>query len=268
MIRNLSLERPMAFVDVETTGPDPYSDRIVELSILRVHPDGKEQYSSHRINPGMPIPASATAIHGISDVDVAGEPTFRHYAKSIREFLDGCDISGFNVIRFDLPCLESEFKRAGVEFSRRGRYLIDSLVIYHQRDPRNLGSAYRKYCGKDMERNHSAEDDARASAEVLEGQLVAYPDLPRDVPGLCALCYELREDCVDSEGKFIWVEGEAVCNFGKKHKGRKLQDIAAQDRDYLRWIAGADFSLEIREMVTNALGGRFPERQQHRASPP
>jgi DNA polymerase III subunit epsilon len=267
IIKNLCLERPIAFIDVETTGLDPYSDRIVELSILKIYPDGKEEYSSHKINPEMPIPESATAIHGISDRDVTGEPTFKQYAKSVKEFLSGCDISGFNVIRFDLPCLESEFSRVGMEFTRKGKYLIDSQVIYHQRDPRDLKSAYRKYCGKDMEHNHRAEDDARASAEVLEGQLVTYPDLPRDVPQLSALCYEIREEYVDNEGKFIWVDDEVFCNFGKKHKGHKLRDIAEQDRDYLHWIANANFSLKIREIIVNALNGRFPERGQPPDSP-
>ena len=120
MLKNLRLERPIAFIDVETTGLNPYSDRIVELSILKIHPDSGEEYKSHRIKPGIPIPASATAIHGITDADVESEPMFRQYARSIRDFLEDCDISGFNVIRFDLPCLEAEFARADVDFSRQG----------------------------------------------------------------------------------------------------------------------------------------------------
>jgi DNA polymerase-3 subunit epsilon len=257
-MKNLELDRPIAFIDVETTGLSPYSDRIVELSILKISPDGSHEYKSHRINPGIPIPVEATAIHGITDDDVADEPIFRQYAKSIRDFIEGCDISGFNVIKFDLPFLESEFARAHVEFSRRGRYIVDSKIIYHQRDPRDLQSAYYKFCGKEMVNAHRAEEDARASAEILDGQLSLYDDLPRDVPGLCALCYQVRDDYIDAEGKFMWLEGEAVCNFGK-HKGRLLRDISLNYPDYLEWITRGDFSPEVKKIAFKAMRGDFPE---------
>lgn len=182
---------------------NPYSDKVVELSILRVQPDGSEEYKSHRVNPGVPIPAEAMAVHNITDADVAGEPAFSQYAKSVCDFLDGCDIGGFNVIKFDLPCLEAEFARANVEFSRRGRCLVDSMVIFHQREPRDLKAAYRKYCDGEMENAHRAEEDAKASAKVLNGQLVMYDDLPKDVPALCRICYEMGENFIDSEGKFV-----------------------------------------------------------------
>jgi len=256
-MKYIKLDRPLAFVDVETTGLSPYSDRIVELSILKIHPDGTEEYKSHRVNPGIPIPAEATAIHGITDADMAGEPMFQQYAKSVRDFLEGCDIAGFNVIKFDLPCLEAEFARANVEFSRRGRQLVDSKVIYHQRDPRDLQAAYQKYCGKDMVSAHSAEEDAKASAEILDGQLEMYEDLPRDVPELCALCYESDENFIDSEGKFVWVEDEAVCNFGK-YEGRLLREIAAEHPDYLEWIIRKDFSVEVKDIAMKAMEGEFP----------
>jgi len=156
MLKNLHIERPLAFIDVETTGLNPYSDRIVELSILKINPDGTDEYHSRRINPGIPIPPDATAIHGIIDEDVANKPQFSQYAKSIRNFLEGCDIAGFNVIRFDVLFLEAEFARANVEFSRQGRYLINSQIIYHQREPRDLQAAYQKYCGKEMANTHRA----------------------------------------------------------------------------------------------------------------
>jgi len=261
MLKNLKLKSPIAFIDVETTGTNPNSDRVIELSILRIQPDGTEEYKSHRVNPEMPIPTDATAIHGITDDDVADLPTFRQYARSVRDFLEGCDIAGFNVIKFDLPCLEAEFARAGVEFSRRGRNLVDPMVIYHQRDPRDLQAAYRKYCGSEMVNAHVAEEDAKATAAILDGQLGMYEDLPRDTTGLCSLCYQVQENCIDADGKFIWVEGEAVCNFGKKYKGHKLRDIAAADPSYLSWITGADFSIEVREIATKALNGQFPETQ-------
>ena len=262
MLKNLQLKRPIAFIDVETTGTNPHSDRVVELSILKIHPNGNEEYKSHRANPGIPIPASATAVHGITDTDVAGEPEFRQYAKSVRDFLEGCDIAGFNVIKFDLPCLEAEFTRANIEFSRQGRHLVDSMVIYHQREPRDLEAAYHKYCSGEMKNAHCAEEDAKASAEILDGQLEMYKDLPRDVVGLCALCYEVDANSIDADGKFIWVEGEAVCNFGKKHRGHKLKDISIEDPGYLEWITRSDFSTEVKEMAIKAINGEFPEQSE------
>ena len=259
MLKNLTLERPLAFIDVETTGLRPSSDRIVELSILKIHPDGNKEYKSHRINPEVPIPADVTAIHGITDADVACEPKFQQYANSIRDFLDGCDIAGFNVIKFDLPFIEAAFKRAGVDFSRQNRQLIDSQVLYHLMEPRDLKTAYLKYCGREMGMTHTAEGDATAAAEILDAQLEIHPELPRNVSGLCAMCYTVPENYVDPDGKFVWSDGEVVCNFGKKHDGRRLKDIAAEDPDYLRWVARADFTPEVKEMVSKALLGEFPK---------
>ena len=258
MLKNLRLERPLAFIDVETTGLRPGSDRIVELSILRIEPDGSREYKNHRLNPEIPVPAKATAIHGITDADLMHERKFNEYAKSIRDFLDGCDIAGFNVIKFDLPFLEAEFKRAGVEFSYQGRQLIDSQVLYHLLEPRNLKAAYLKYCGKELKTNHTAEGDATAAAEILDGQLEKHPELPSQVAGLCALCSATPDDYVDRDGKFIWSGNEVVCNFGKKHNGRTLRDIVTNDPDYLQWIIRADFTREVKEMVTKALCGDFP----------
>jgi DNA polymerase-3 subunit epsilon len=259
MFKNLKLERPIAFIDVETTGLKIYSDKIVELSILKVNPDGSEVFKNQKINPQIPIPIEATAIHGITNAEVASEPTFSQCAKSILDFINGCDIGGFNVIGFDLPFLETEFTRAKVKFSRQGRYLIDSQVIYHKREPRDLASAYSKYCGKELKNAHSAEADAKASAEILDRQLEVYQDLPRNVSELYPICYETNGNNVDTEGKFIWVNGEAVCNFGKKYHGCNLKDLANKDPSYLRWITGADFSPEVQKLAAKALAGDFPK---------
>jgi len=259
MLKNLKLGRPIAFIDVETTGTNPNSDRVVELSILRIQPDGTEEYKSHRVNPGVPIPADATAVHGITDADVSSLPMFRQYAKSVRDFLEGCDIAGFNVIKFDLPCLEAEFDRAGIEFSREGRHFVDSMVIFHQRERRDLEAAYRKYCGGEMENAHCAEEDAKAAAQVLDGQLGMYGDLPRDVGGLGSLCYDVPENFVDSEGRFVWEDGEAVCTFSRENKGRRLRDIAAENPGFLTWILERNFSPEVKDIVTKALRGEFPK---------
>jgi len=211
-----------------------------------------------RINPDILIPAEATAIHGITNADVAHEPKFKQYAKSILDFLDDCDIAGFNVIKFDLPFIEAEFRRAGVEFSRQNRYLVDSQVIYHLMDPRNLEAAYLKYCGKKLEAAHTTEGDATASVEILDGQLETHHELPKNVADLCALCYKIPENYIDLDGNFIWSDGEVVCNFGK-HNGHKLEDLVAEDPDYLIWIAEADFTPEVKDIATRALLGEFPK---------
>lgn len=259
MLEDLALERPLAFIDVETTGLKPSVDRVIELSILKIHPDGNREYKSHRINPEIPIPADATDIHGITDADIRSEPTFRHYAKSIRDFLEGCDIAGFNVIKFDLPFLEAEFKRAGVGFSRMDRQLIDAQVLFHLMEPRDLRAAYLKYCGRKMEIEHTAEGDATAAAEILDGQLAKHPELPRNVAALCTMCYTVQENYIDPDGKFVWSDGEIICNFGKKHNGRRLKDIVTEGPSYLQWIVGADFTPEVKELVGKALLGEFPE---------
>jgi DNA polymerase-3 subunit epsilon len=263
-MKSLQLDRPLAFIDVETTGLNPYSDRIVELSILKVHPDGTEGYHSRRINPGIPIPPEATAVHGITDEDVANEPKFGQYAKGIRNFLEGCDIAGFNVITFDLPFLKAELERAEVDFFREDRQLVDSMLIYHQKEPRepgkprNLKAAYLRYCGKELEDAHSAEKDATASAEVLDAMVEEHNDLPKDVSGLCAFCNEVRKNYVDLEGRLIWVEGEVTLNFGS-HGGRPLKEIAEEHPDYLLWILRADFPPDVCEIVEKALDGEFPQ---------
>jgi DNA polymerase-3 subunit epsilon len=200
-------------------------------------------------------------VHGITDTDVAGEPAFGQYAKSVRDFMEGCDIAGFNVIKFDLPFLEAEFARAGVGFSRKGRHFVDSMVIFHQRERRDLEAAYRKYCGGEMDNVHCAEEDAKAAAQVLDGQLGMYGDLPRDVAGLGGLCYVVAENYVDTEGKFVWVEGEAVCNFGRDNKGRRLEDIAVENPGFLTWILERDFSPEVKDIAAKALRGEFPQME-------
>ncbi len=263
MLKNLKLERPIAFIDVETTGTNPYSGRVVELSILRIQPDGMEEYKSHRVNPEVSIPPDATAVHGITDADVADEPVFRQYAKSVCDFLEGCDLSGFNIITFDLPFLKAEFERARVDFDEQGQQIVDSMVIFHQKvsrdqiGARNLKAAYLKYCGRELENAHGAEKDAAASAEVLDGQIETHSDLPNDVPGLCAFCNEVRKNYVDLDGKFLWLEGEVVFNFGK-HTGQLLKVIAQENPDYLRWILDNDFNPDVYDIVTKILDDEFP----------
>ena len=265
-MKNLKLEKPMAFIDLETTGPRYYADRIVEFSVLKINPDGREEYKSRRVNPEMPISPGAMEKHGITDAELADEPVFRKLAKGIYEFLDGCDLSGFNILGFDLPLLEHEFERVGIEFSRDNRQIVDSMAIYHMREPydpdepRNLGAAYQKFCGKELTKAHSADSDVRASAEILDAQIGMYGDLPCDVEELCSVCLEPRENFVDTAGRFVWFEEEAAFNFGK-YRGRSVREIAEEYQDYLGWMLTQEFSPEVRDIVTRAFEGEFPKRQ-------
>lgn len=257
-MKNLQHDRPIAFLDLETTGVNPSQDRIVELTVLKIFPDGSEQLKSERINPKMPIPPGATAVHGITDDDVATAPLFSQYVSSLLEFLDGCDIGGFGVTHFDLPLLEAECRRVGKVFSREGRRVLDALTIYHKMDPRDLSAAYRKYCGEELVDAHTSGADVRASASVLDAQLAVHSDLPRDVDGLNAFCNPPIANAVDSEGRFLWADGEVVFNFGK-YRNRSLETIASNDPEYLQWLANADFPSDVKDLVRRALVGEYPE---------
>lgn len=257
-MKNLQFDKPIAFIDVETTGLNVSSDRIVELTILKIYSDGTEEIKSHRINPGIPIPPEATEIHGITDEDVVDEPQFQQYSKSICNFINGCDIAGFGVKRFDLRILEAEFKRAGVTFSRRERRILDALIIYHKFHPRDLAAAYKEYCGTELEKPHTSLGDVRAAVEILEAQLGIHTELPKDVDGLCEFCNGEEANWVDAEGRFIWQEGEAIFNFGQ-YKGHSLKSVVNMDEEYIEWLAGANFSLEIKEIAIKALNGNFPK---------
>ena len=256
-MENLKNDRPIAFLDLETTGLVPSSARIVELCVLKVHPDGRQELLASRIDPEVPIPPESTRVHGITDADVAGKPTFAQYAAQLKEFLRGCDVAGFGLRRFDLAVLDAEFRRASVEFSRKGRRVLDAQVIYHRLDPRDLSAAYRKYCGKELAGAHSAEADVRASLEVLDSQLAAHPELPRDAVGLHGFCNPEEASWVDAEGKLVWADGKAVFDFGQ-YRGRSIEEVATADPGYLEWIAGANFSPEVQEIALRALRGLFP----------
>ena len=254
----LRIDRPLVFLDTETTGLDKTRDRIIEFSAIKIFPDGSEKELTLRINPQIPIPQEATEIHGITDKDVADCPKFYQCAVAIRKFLKDSDLAGFNIIRFDLPLLENEFRRINMEFSREGRNLIDSQIIFHLLEPRNLEAAYKKYCGKELNNAHSAEADVRATVEVLLGQLNKHPELPRDVKELADYCLPERANYIDAEGKFIWSNGKAICAFGK-YRGMSLQRIAQTAPGYLKQLSRDDFSPELQELARNALQGKFPE---------
>jgi DNA polymerase-3 subunit epsilon len=260
-MKNFKLSRPLVFLDLETTGLNPSKDRIVDITLLKTYPDGREESKTRLINPEMPIPKDSTRIHGITDEKVADEPTFRQIAKSFRDFLADCDLCGFNIKGFDIPMLEAEFRRAEVEFTRSGRLIIDTQVIFHKQNPRNLEVAYLKYCGKKLENGHTSDADARASAEILDAQLEYHDDLPNDLKGLHQFCcYPDEVNWIDQDGKLIWINDEVAINFGKKYKGVLLKDISNTDPGFLEWILRQDFSEKVVEMVSKALRGEYPNR--------
>jgi DNA polymerase III subunit epsilon len=263
MLKNIRLEKPLAFIDLETTGNRYYADRVVEFSVLKMYPEGGEEFRSRLVNPEMQISPEATEKHGLTNSDLEKEPTFRQLAKGICDLMEGCDLSGFNILGFDLPLLEREFDRVGVSFSRDGRRVVDSMAIFHMRvprdpaNPRNLAAAFLKYCGKELLNAHTAESDVRASAEILDGQLESCIDLPRDVDNLCLVCLEHRKAFIDIGGRLIWLENrEAGFNFGK-HKGLSIREVAFKYPDYLGWMLRQDFSPEVLEIVIGALNGEF-----------
>jgi DNA polymerase-3 subunit epsilon len=253
-VKNLKLLKPIVFIDLETTGLNPWADRIVEATFLKFYPDGNSELITKLINPEVPIPDEATAIHGITDSDVAGKPNFKQCSAELVAFIADCDIAGFNVKRFDLTFLETEFRRAGVNFSRQNRSIIDALVIYHKLEQRNLEAAYQRYCGKELCGGHSSIADVRATVEILDAQISLYAQLPKDVCGLHEFCCDPGEtNWVDPLGRFITIGDEITFNFGK-HKGERLKDVAKSDPDYLDWILHkSDFSLEVQEIVLSTL---------------
>jgi DNA polymerase-3 subunit epsilon len=257
----LDLDRPLAFFDLETTGTDVGRDRIVEISVLKIHPDGHEDLRTRRIDPGIPIPPEATEIHGIRDEDVAGEPRFEQVARSLADFLEDCDLGGFGIQRFDLPLLAQEFQRAGVEFDLAGRSVVDALAIFHRKEPRNLEAAVRFYCGREHEGAHGAEADIRATYDVLRGQLDRYDDLPTRPAELHAYCGRGRERHVDLAGKLVWKRGEVAFNFGK-FRGQLLRDVVASEPDYLEWLLRSDFPDEVRSIIEKARQGEFPSLEE------
>lgn len=252
----LKLERAIAFFDLETTGTDPATDRIVEIAVLRLAPDGAREMRSRRINPERPIPPDATRVHGITDEAVRDQPTFRQVARSLLDFLGDADLGGFNVLRFDVPLLDREFRDAGLELGLERRRIVDTMTIYHRKERRDLVAASRFYLGREHGGAHRADADVALALDVLEAQLARYPDLPGDVAGLEAW-QRAASGAVDREGKLVWRGGEATFAFGR-HQGRTLRDVARETPDYLEWIAGADFPAELKAISRRALDGEFP----------
>jgi DNA polymerase III subunit epsilon len=249
MFKNLLLNRPLAVVDLETTGTDPKTDRIVEIAVVRIFPDGSKDDRCRRVNPGVPIPEAATTIHGITDADVKDEPGFDILAPRLAKFLDGCDLCGFNLKRFDLRVLIAEFDRAGHHFPFQGRKIVDPLKIFHDRERRDLSAALRFYCGREHEGAHGASADVQATLEILDAMLDRYPDLPRSVDELHDVLRDQR--FADLDGKFNLIGGRVIFNFGK-YKGRHLDQVAQEFPSYMDWMLAQSFLDDAKELVMEA----------------
>ena len=261
LLKHIRLDRPLVVLDLETTGKRVQADRIVEISTIKLLPDGTNQIRTRRLNPGIPIHPEATAVHGITDADVADEKSFSQIARSLASYLEGCDLCGYNIWSFDLRMLVAEFKRAGVPFSTDGRNILDPMRIFHQREPRDLTAALKFYCSMDHDGAHGAEADVLAALLVLDGQAERYEDLPRSVPELH------REmgypDIVDPDGKFVRREDGVIVFAFSDHDGKPLDDVARTDPGFLGWMLKKDFSEETKAVAREAL-----ERQKARQNVP
>ena len=259
MFEQLKLDRPLVVFDIESTGVVPQRDRIVEIAVLKIMPDGESRSTVRRLNPQMPIPPGATAIHGITDADVAACPTFADIADKLHSYIEGCDLAGYNIQGFDIPLLEIEFKRVGLDLDTASRKVIDAYTLFCKLYPRTLTAAYKFFCGRDLEDAHSAGADTAATLDVLLGQMERHPELPDDVAGLAAFSDLAGPDAVDKARRFKWSGDEVIVNFGK-NAGRTLQDLAENDPGFLRWILRGDFADDVKEIASNALIGKFPTR--------
>ena len=245
----LALKNPIIFFDLETTGTNILRDRIVEISYIKVMPSGNETERTLRINPGMPIPAEATAIHHITDDDVKNAPPFKQVAQELANVFLGCDIAGFNSNRFDVPMLMEEFLRAGVNIDLSRRKFVDVQTIFHKMEQRTLIAAYKSYCGKDLTEAHSANADTRATYEVLKAQLDHYPSLKNDIAFLSDFSSQNKN--VDLMGRIIYNEaGKEVFNFGK-YKGQLVEDVFRRDIGYYSWMMQGEFPANTKQVITN-----------------
>ncbi len=245
---NLNLKNPIVFFDLETTGINIVTDRIVEISYLKIYPNGKEESETYRINPTIPIPAESTAIHGITDDDIKNAPTFSELAKNLAKVLEGADLAGFNSNKFDIPLLAEELLRADIDIDLKKRKFIDVQVIFHKKEQRTLSAAYQFYCQKELTDAHSAEADTRATYEILKSQLDHYSDLPNNVDELSK--FSSHTNSVDFAGRIVCDDkGVERFNFGK-YKGLSVEEIFEKDPAYYAWMMNNEFPLYTKKVLT------------------
>jgi DNA polymerase-3 subunit epsilon len=244
----LQLTKPLAFFDLETTGVTVGADRIVEISILKLNPDGTESIYTKRVNPEIPIPEFASKVHGIYEKDIENEPNFKKLAPEIAKFIGNADLAGYNSNKFDVPMLVDEFLRVEFDFDMKGRRMVDVQNIFHKMEQRTLAAAYKFYCGKEIENAHSAEADIKATYEVFLAQLERYPDLAKDVEGLHT--FTAMTQNVDLAGRIVFNEKkQEVFNFGK-HKGKTVSEVFSKEGSYYDWMMQGDFPAETKKVLT------------------
>jgi DNA polymerase-3 subunit epsilon len=244
----LNLRKPLVILDLETTGVSIASDRIVEISAMKLMPGGEKEWLTMRLNPGIPISPEATRIHGITDADVANEPHFKDVAKRLASFLEGCDLAGFNSMKFDIPILCEEFLRVNVDFNPARHRYVDVQVIFHKKEQRTLSAAYKFYCDRELENAHSAQADAAATYEILKAQLDRYPDLENDIEKLSS--FSAFNNNADLAGRIVFNEqGIEIFNFGK-HKGKPVVQVFKEEPSYYSWMMNGDFPLNTKQVIT------------------
>lgn len=245
---NLELTRPLAFIDLETTGINVVSDRIVEIAIVKIMPDGSIQQKRKLINPEMPIPKESSDIHGITDDMIKDAPTFKQVANEVRQFLENADLGGFNSNRFDIPVLAEEFLRAGLDLNMENRHLVDAQRVFHQMEPRNLSAAYRFYCDKELVGAHGALADVTATWEVLDAQVSRYPNIGNTVDSIIKATGG-EEEIIDFARRMVKQKGKIVFNFGK-YKGMPVADVLKKEPQYYDWMMRSDFALHTKQKLS------------------
>ncbi|MFH1381245.1 MAG: 3'-5' exonuclease [Candidatus Omnitrophota bacterium] len=261
MKEKIKLSKSLVVLDLETTGTWVEKDKIVEIGMIKLLPDGSKESYVKRINPGIPIPPNVTRIINITDSDVKNEPSFKQLAGDILLFIGDSDIGGFNILRFDLPLLEREFIDAGFNFNWRGRNIYDAQKVYHIHEKRDLTAAYQLYCNKALTNAHSALGDAEATVEIFDAQIQKYGSSEKGIESLKDFDYERSSDYFDKERKFCWWNGELYPTFGKYGRKRHIKAISKSDSLYLKWMLTKDFSEEIKAMIRGALDGKFPTQK-------
>lgn len=256
----LKSDRPLAFFDIESTGLNKKTDRIIDLAIIKLHPDGRREDFRFQVNPGIPISLESIAIHGIGNDDVKDWPPFSTVARDVVACLEGCDLAGFGIVNFDIPLLEEELRRVGLPFEMGDRRVIDVQRIFHKREPRDLSAALNFYCDDIHDEAHDAMGDTEATVRVLEGQYARYSDLPVEIEELAKFCETRSADFVDRTGRLRWNEaGEVVVSFGDK-QGRTLRELVKTEANYLQWILRKDFPRDMQDIIRDAIAGKLPTR--------
>jgi len=255
---NIELLKPLAFFDIESTGINPATDRIVELAIVRIAPNGEKSRMRRLVNPGIPIPKESSDIHGITDEMVKDAPLFKEIAHEVAAFLDNCDLGGYNSNRFDVPLLVEEFLRAEIPFSLSDRRLLDVQKIYHKMEPRTLSAAYQFYCNKNLEDAHSATADVEATWEVLQAQIEKYPNIGRSLNSI--LQFTGEDKIVDMARRFVFKGEEIIFNFGK-YKGKAAHFVFKEEPQYYDWMMRGDFPLHTKQVVAEIFRQVFPNKK-------